>query len=114
MNSTDTTTRVEVKHLHHSHDPDTSRIAAEELSDMDAVREAIIELLEEEPRTVTELTAAYCSLRQANGWPFLADLHNIARRTSDLHQADRIYDTGERRATRLGRPSVVWAVKEAA
>ncbi|WP_350347216.1 hypothetical protein ABIQ69_11305 [Agromyces sp. G08B096] len=81
---------------------------------MDAVRDAIVALLEEEPRTVTELTAAYCRLRLVNGWPFLTDLHNIARRTSDLHDRGVIYDTGVRRPTRFGRPSAVWAVKEVA
>lgn len=115
MNSTDTTTRVEVKHLHHSHDPETSRIAAESIDrdETSRVQQAILDLLAEEPRADFELIPAYFNLRVENDWPFVQP-HSIARRRSELHMLGRVYDTGERRQTPYRRPAVVWAVKEAA
>ena len=35
----------------------------------------------------------------------------VSARVRDLVKADRVYDTGERRATRSGRKAIVWAAK---
>lgn len=101
-----------VRHLAHSHDPETSRTAAATTPGKDIVQQAIIELLLEEPRADFELTPAYFALREANGWP-LVHPHSIARRRSELHMQGRVFDTGVRRQTEYGRPAVVWAVKDA-
>lgn len=103
------------RHLAHRHDPVTSHVAAASVDRDEAsiVKQAILDLLDEEPRADFELTPAYFSLREANGWP-LVQPHSIARRRSELHMQGRVYDTGERRQTPFRRPAVVWAVKAAA
>lgn len=112
-NDTSRPAEGEVKHLAHSHDPETSRTAAAAATPgKDIVQQAIIELLLEEPRADFELTPAYFALREANGWP-LVHPHSIARRRSELHMQGRVVDTGVRRQTEYGRPAVVWAVKDA-
>jgi predicted ArsR family transcriptional regulator len=52
------------------------------------------------------LTADECAERM-NRSPF-----SIRPRVSELKQSGRIFDTGERRKTSMGKPGTVWAVKK--
>lgn len=104
---------MNTKAMSHSSDPDTSRIAAESVDPHDSARLklALVDLLEEEPRTADELTEAYFNLAFVNGWPSFVDRHNVKRRLSDLHARHHVIrESGDRRPSRMGKPATVWTL----
>lgn len=99
------------KRLSHAGDPWTSADAAIQLGPeaRATLKDALITLLAEKPRTDDELVAAYTSHAETNRWPLLADLHSVKRRRSELHTIHHVVQpTGETRPSRMGRKSVVW------
>lgn len=101
----------EVRRLSHSADPETSTTAALHLDPQGrlSLKEAIITLLDERPRTGDELIAAYASHAEQNRWPLIADLHSVKRRLSELHTTHHVVrESGETRESRMGRQATVW------
>ncbi|MFJ4997144.1 hypothetical protein ACIP5T_03265 [Microbacterium sp. NPDC088619] len=97
--------------MSHTSDPVTSTLAAESVDPHDSTRLklALIDLLDEAPRTADELTEAYFNLAFVNGWPSFHDTHNCKRRLSDLHQKHHVIrESGDRRPSAHGRPATVW------
>lgn len=95
----------------HVHDPETSKTAAAQLDaeGRQSMKEALIELLDERPRTGDELTAAYFHKAEVRGWPFKTDRHNVKRRLSDLHVIHHVIkDSGQTRPSNLGKRATVW------
>lgn len=96
--------------LAHRADPVTSHIAAASISAKQQIKNALIALLEEEPRAAFELTEAYFNLREANGWPACKP-DGIAKRLSELHKVDHlVVETDRTVMSPYNRPAVVWQV----
>lgn len=96
--------------LVHADDPQTSFIAADALSDEQRreIKGAIIMLLSEHPRTVSELTREYFTWRRENHWPGCKP-DSIAKRVSELVNAGQVHASGKVTGD-YGRPVNVWAV----
>lgn len=97
--------------MSHSHDPLTSDLAAVQLDKHASARlkDALLLLLDEKPRTADELTAVYSHQAEFRRWPTFLDLHNVKRRLSDLHAKHHVIkESGEKRPSRLGKASIVW------
>lgn len=97
--------------LAHAGDPETSHLAAAQLDPEGRVslKQAIVALLDERPRTGDELIAAYATQAEIHLWPLVADLHSVKRRLSELHKLHHVVrESGETRLSRLGRKSTVW------
>lgn len=102
---------MDTKRLHHSHDPFTSADAAVRLNvnDTRRLKDALLILLHERPRTGDELTSAYVHRAVQEQWPILSDTHNVKRRLSDLHARHHVIRTnGDTRASRMGKKASVW------
>lgn len=102
---------MNINAMSHTHDPETSELAAVQLDKhaMGRLKDALLILLDEKPRTADELTAVYFHQAEMNRWPFLEDAHNVKRRLSDLHQKHHVIrESGDKRPSRHGRASVVW------
>jgi hypothetical protein len=105
----------DIRHLSHRTDPETSSTAALQLDAQGraSLKEALIDLLAEKPRTDDELAAVYRHRAEVNGWPLILDLHSVARRRSELvHKHDVVRDSGDRRLSNMGRKAVVWELTE--
>lgn len=101
----------DLERLSHTGDPDTSHMAALQLDAQgrQSLKEAIITLLDEKPRTDDELASAYRTRAEVNQWPLIRDLHSIARRRSELvHTHGVVIDSEKRRPSNMGRSAVVW------
>lgn len=101
----------DLRRLSHATDPETSSTAAVRLDPQGrlSLKEAIITLLDERPRTGDELIAAYASHAEQNRWPLIADLHSVKRRLSELHTTHHVVrESGETRESRMGRKATVW------
>lgn len=102
---------MNINAMSHTHDPETSRLAAVKLDPegRESLKQAIIALLDEHPRTGDELIAAYASHAEVNRWPLIADLHSVKRRLSELHTVHHVVrESGETRESRMGRQATVW------
>jgi hypothetical protein len=97
--------------LAHRNDPDTSHIAAAALnpSDKERIKAAILVMLGEKPKASFQLTKLYFKFRTFRGWPDCKE-DGIAKRLSELVNADLVIDTGKRVTSPYKRPAVVWAV----
>ena len=83
---------------HHRSDPETSHAAAKQAAHFVGEHQLIVlEVLRFGDHTGDEI-AARCKL----------DKFQVMRRTKELVERGLIEDSGERRATPKGRPSVVW------
>ena len=103
----------DLRRLSHTGDPETSNTAALKLDaeGRQSLKQAIITLLDEKPRTDDELVAAYRGRAEKSRWPLIQDMHSIARRRSELvHTHHVVVDTGERRMSNMKRPAVVWGL----
>ena len=99
------------KLITHEHDPETSTTAAVDIDEkvLRTLKQALIVLLDEKPRTGDELTAAYFHRAGREGWPLYTDRHNIKRRLSDLHAIHHVIkESGKTRPSNLGKPATVW------
>lgn len=99
--------------LSHSGDPETSTTAALQLDAQGrlSLKEAIITLLDERPRTGDELIGAYTARAEVNGWPLIADLHSVKRRLSELHTIHHVVkESGDTRPSNHGKAATVWAL----
>lgn len=97
--------------MSHTHDPETSHLAAVQLDKHASARlkDALLILLDEKPRTADELTAVYMNQAEFHRWPIFLDSHNVKRRLSELHAKHRVIrETGHTRPSRMGRASTVW------
>jgi hypothetical protein len=97
--------------MSHATDPITSKLAAESTdANVSArLRDALLILLDEKPRTADELTAVYFHKAEMERWPLLEDAHNVKRRLSELHSRHHVIrESGERRPSRQGKASTVW------
>lgn len=97
--------------MSHTNDPLTSRMAAIEVdpNESAAIRDALLLLIADKPRTADELTAVYMHQAEFKRWPQLEDVHNVKRRLSELHARHHVIkESGERRPSRRGRSSTVW------
>lgn len=97
--------------LAHSTDPTTSHHAAVTLDHegRQTLKDALLQLLAEHPRTGDELTRAYYANAERNLWPLFTDHHNVKRRLSELHTIHHVIrPTSERRPSQLGKPATVW------
>lgn len=97
--------------MSHTNDPLTSDLAAVQLDKHASakLKDALLILIDEKPRTADELTAAYAHQAEFRRWPTFLDLHNIKRRLSELHAKHHVVkESGDRRPSRLGKPSTVW------
>lgn len=102
---------METDLLSHTGDPWTSGHAAVKIdaAGRATMKDAILLLIAEQPRTGDELARAYATNAEANRWPLTLDLHNIKRRMSELHTIHHVIrDSGEHRISAHGRPAVVW------
>lgn len=102
---------MNLKAMSHTGDPETSHLAAIELypDDSTKLRDALMLLLDEKPRTADELTAAYFHQAEFKRWPLIDDSHNVKRRLSELHTRFHVIrESGDRRPSRRGRASTVW------
>jgi hypothetical protein len=109
MSTRNGTARAEEPRVHaHRGDPDASIAAAEyqarNSSRNQRVKDAILGLLAEEPRTSFELQDAYFSWRMVNDWPDV-QVYSINRRLSDLHNAGLVRAVVDGEGTQLRRPS---------
>lgn len=104
---------MNIKTMSHTADPETSTLAAIQL-DANAsaqLKDALLLLLDETPRTADELTAVYMHQAEFRRWPRFEDTHNVKRRLSELHAKHHvIIESGEKRPSRMGRASTVWAL----
>jgi hypothetical protein len=101
----------DLRYLSHTGDPDTSNTAALQLNAQgrQSLKEALIELLDERPRTGDELTAAYFHQAEFRRWPQFSDRHSVKRRLSDLHTIHHVIkESGETRPSNLGKRATVW------
>lgn len=99
--------------MSHTHDPETSTIAAVQLDKHASgrLKDALLILLDEKPRTADELTAVYMYTAEFHRWPIFLDSHNIKRRLSELHSKHHVIrESGDRRPSRLGKASTVWTL----
>lgn len=97
--------------MFHTSDPVTSTLAASQVDPYESnrLKLALVDLLDEAPRTADELTEAYFNLAFVNGWPQLHDSHNCKRRLSDLHKKHHVIrESGDRRPSRMGKLATVW------
>jgi len=97
--------------LAHNGDPQTSHDAVVQLDPVGraTLKDALLVLLDERPRTGDELTSAYAGQAEFRRWPTYMDLHNVKRRLSELHTRHHVIrESGETRPSRLGRKAVVW------
>ena|SRR5690606_17126996 len=102
---------MDIAHLSHRSDPETSVLASAKLDphQMTTLKDALIDLLAERPRTADEITFAYFHRAETEQWPLFEDRHNVKRRLSELvHKHGVARDSGERRLSARGRKSVVW------
>lgn len=108
MSETYGTARGEVRTLAHRNDPDASVAAAEfqvrNASRNQRVKDAILGLLAEEPRTSFELQDAYFSWRMVNDWPDV-QTHSVSRRLSELHRDGRVRAVRDAQGAQVRRPS---------
>lgn len=108
---------MDITHLSHRGDPETSGLASARLdpNQLSSLKDALIDLLAERPRTGDELTAAYFHRAERERWPLFEDRHNVKRRLSELvHKHHVVRDSGDRRMSARGRKSVVWRLTVAA
>jgi hypothetical protein len=99
------------RRITHRHDPDTSTTSAVELDaeGRQTLKEALIALLDEQPRTGDELTAAYFHHAEMRQWPQFSDRHSVKRRLSDLHTIHHVIkESGQTRRSNLGKRATVW------
>lgn len=110
---------MNTKAMSHTHDPETSTIAARKVSQRRSarVRRAIVHLLAEKPRTDDELVAAYRSRAETERWPLLPVMHEVKRRRSDMHTRFHVvkpstddYGNKTTRPSTEGNPSTVWTL----
>lgn len=97
--------------MSHTHDPETSSLAAVQLDKHASARlkDALLILLDEKPRTADELTSVYFHQAEFKRWPLIQDAHNVKRRLSELHSKHHVIrESGDRRPSRLGKASTVW------
>ena len=97
--------------LAHNGDPQTSHDAVIQLDPegRSTLKDELLVLLDERPRTGDELTAAYAHQAEFRRWPTYLDMHNVKRRLSELHTRHHVIrESGETRPSRLGRNAVVW------
>lgn len=97
--------------MSHTYDPETSNLAAVQLDKHASARlkDALLILLDEKPRTADELTAVYFHQAEFRRWPQFADAHNVKRRLSELAKKHHVIrESGDRRPSRLGKASTVW------
>ena len=102
---------MNINAMSHTHDPETSSLAAVRLDKHASARlkDALLVLLDEKPRTADELTAVYFHQAEMHRWPLLDDAHNVKRRLSELHSRHHVIrESGDRRPSRLGKASTVW------
>jgi hypothetical protein len=108
MSEINGTARAEVRTLAHRNDPDASVAAAEfqvrNASRNQRVKDAILGLLAEEPRTSFELQDAYFSWRMVNDWPDV-QVHSVSRRLSELHRAGLVRAVEDAGGVQVRRPS---------
>jgi hypothetical protein len=99
--------------LAHRNDPDTSHIAAAALDpeENNRVKGAILSILAHQPMPVFQLTGAYFARRESAGWPFVKP-DSIAKRLSELRNAGKVIDSGDRVTGQFNRPVAVWALPE--
>lgn len=94
--------------LAHIKDPDASRLAAEaqerNRSRNQRVKDALLELLAEEPRTSFELQDAYFSWRMVNDWPDV-QVYSVNRRLSELHNEHLVRAAVDDHGQQVRRPS---------
>lgn len=89
-------------------DPDTSKAAAEAVSDATVVQARVLALLKARPMTDEELIDAY---QQAHGDRRDGESSASPRkRRSDLATQGLVVDSGERRQLQSGRNGIVWRV----
>lgn len=101
----------ELRRLSHTGDPETSNTAALQLDAQgrQSLKQAIITLLDEKPRTGDELTAAYFHCAEFMRWPQFTDRHNVKRRLSELHATHHVIrESGATRESLLGKQATVW------
>lgn len=97
--------------MSHTSDPITSATAASQVNPHDTLRLklALIDLLDENPRTGDELITSYGYLASVCGWPTLVDPHSVKRRLSELHKRHAVIrESGLTRPSRMGRAATVW------
>lgn len=102
---------MNINTMSHSGDPETSRLAAIQIDPHASaqLKDALLILLDEKPRTADELTSVYYHQAEFRRWPQMADTHNVKRRLSELHSKHHVIrESGEKRPSRLGKASVVW------
>lgn len=105
---------METDHLSHIDDPWTSNHAAVTLnpSAQVAIRHAVVKMLGEKPMTDDELKHAYRARAEREGWPLTTDMHNIARRRSELtHKFNVIEPSGEHGVSDRGKTATKWRLK---
>lgn len=106
-------------HLSHTHDPDTSKIAASLAEGREQVKAALLWLLahergdSEHGLAAFEATERYFRTASVRGWPLGIQPHSVPRRMSELHMAGLVHDTGARVMTVWNRPAVVWGLTDA-
>jgi len=104
---------MNINAMSHTNDPETSLIAAEQVDENDTARikDALVVLLSERPSTADELTIRYVNAAEFRGWPLVMDWHNFKRRLSELHTRHHVIrESGERRPSKRGKSSTVWAL----
>lgn len=104
---------MSIASMSHANDPYTSHLAAAlvDPNESAVLRKALLALLDEQPRTADELTAAYMTQAEFKRWPQIEDTHNVKRRLSELHARHHVIkESGERRPSRRGRTSTVWVL----
>jgi hypothetical protein len=102
---------TDLRRLSHTGDPETSTTAALKLDaeGRQSLKEALITLLDEKPRTGDELTAAYFHQAEFRHWPQFSDRHNVKRRLSELHATHHVIrESGTTRESLLGKQATVW------
>lgn len=102
---------MNTKTMSHTHDPETSQLAAVRVDPNASaqLKDALLILLDEKPRTADELTSVYFHQAEFRRWPQIADSHNVKRRLSELHSKHHVIrESGDRRPSRLGKASTVW------
>lgn len=109
MSTRNGTARAEEPSVHaHRGDPDASKAAAAHQARNSTrnqrVKNAILGLLAEEPRTSFELQDAYFSWRMVNDWPDV-QVYSINRRLSDLHNAGLVRAVLDADGVQVRRPS---------
>jgi len=101
----------DLRHLSHAGDPETSTTAALKLDaeGRQSLKEALIILLDEKPRTGDEPIAAYFHQAEFKRWPIFSDRHNVKRRLSELHTTHHVIrESGRTRPSSQGKQATVW------